>query len=70
MKYILSFLIVFAVVSILRALNIYKAVEVTSGKTLKTGNWYQCKSFCKGFNTAGESNGNSYRAMIAIRWRA
>jgi len=68
MEYIFSFLIVIVVVSIFRALNIYKAVEASSGKTLKTGNWYQCKNFCKGFNAAGESNGNSYRAMVAIRW--
>ncbi|MEO9257164.1 MAG: hypothetical protein ABI207_02210, partial [Crocinitomicaceae bacterium] len=70
MKFILSLIIVFVIVSIFRALNIYKVIESSSGNTLKAGTWYQCKSFCKGFNAAGEHNGNNYRAMIVLRWRA
>lgn len=67
MAYIFSFLIVIAVVVIFRALSIWRATEASSGQTLKTGNWYQCRDFVRGFNAAGEANGNNHRAMIAIR---
>ncbi len=69
MEYLYSILIVIGVVTIFRVLPIWRATESSSGQTLKTGNWYQCKNFIRGFNAAGESNGNNYRAMIAIRWR-
>ena len=48
MKYILSFIIVFAIVSIFRALNIYKVIESSSGKLLRQETGINVKVFVKG----------------------